>query len=47
MEKTVERIVNAERMEDLIAVFGSFDELKEEIAKNIDFAKKYFDKMKI
>lgn len=26
MEKTVERIVNAERMEDLIAVFGSFDE---------------------
>ncbi len=28
-------------------VFGSFDELKEEIAKNIDFAKKYFDKMKI
>jgi len=26
MENTVERIVNAERMEDLIAVFGSFDE---------------------
>jgi phosphate starvation-inducible PhoH-like protein len=26
MEKIVERIVNAERMEDLIAVFGSFDE---------------------
>ena len=26
MEKTVERIVNAERVEDLIAVFGSFDE---------------------
>jgi len=26
MEKTVERIVNADRVEDLIAVFGSFDE---------------------
>jgi len=26
MEKTVERIVNAERVEDLIVVFGSFDE---------------------
>ena len=26
MAKTVERIVNAERVEDLIAVFGSFDE---------------------
>ena len=26
MEKIVERIVNAERVEDLIAVFGSFDE---------------------
>lgn len=26
MEKIVERIVNAERIEDLIAVFGSFDE---------------------
>lgn len=26
IEKTVERIVNADRMEDLIAVFGSFDE---------------------
>ncbi len=26
MAKTIERIVNAERMEDLIAVFGSFDE---------------------
>ena len=26
MEKTTERIVNADRMEDLIAVFGSFDE---------------------
>lgn len=26
MEKEVERIVNAERVEDLIAVFGSFDE---------------------
>ncbi len=26
MGKTIERIVNAERMEDLIAVFGSFDE---------------------
>jgi hypothetical protein len=26
MAKPVERIVNAERVEDLIAVFGSFDE---------------------
>jgi len=26
MSKTIERIVNAERVEDLIAVFGSFDE---------------------
>ncbi len=26
MEKTVEKIVNADRVEDLIAVFGSFDE---------------------
>lgn len=26
MGKTVERILNAERVEDLIAVFGSFDE---------------------
>ena len=26
MEKTTERIVNAERVEDLISVFGSFDE---------------------
>ena len=26
MEKTIERIVNADRIEDLIAVFGSFDE---------------------
>ena len=26
MEKTVERLVNAERVEDIIAVFGSFDE---------------------
>ena len=26
MGKIVERIVNAERVEDLIAVFGSFDE---------------------
>ena len=26
MENTVERIVNADRIEDLIAVFGSFDE---------------------
>ena len=26
MGKTIERIVSAERVEDLIAVFGSFDE---------------------
>ena len=26
MSKVIERIVNAERLEDVIAVFGSFDE---------------------
>jgi len=26
MEKTIDRVINAERIEDLIAVFGSFDE---------------------
>ena len=26
MGKTIERIVNADRVDDLIAVFGSFDE---------------------
>ena len=26
MGKQIERIINAERVEDLIAVFGSFDE---------------------
>ena len=26
MSNTIERVVNAERVEDLIAVFGSFDE---------------------
>ena len=26
MQKIIERTVNAERMEDVIAVFGSFDE---------------------
>ena len=35
MEKTVERIVNADRVEDLIAVFGSFDEnIKYFVEKN-------------
>ena len=36
MEKTVERIVNAERMEDLIAVFGSFDENIRQIEQALD-----------
>ena len=36
MEKTVERIVNAERMEDLIAVFGSFDENIRQIEQTLD-----------
>ena len=26
MGKVIERIVNADRMEDMVAVFGSFDE---------------------
>ena len=33
MGKTVERIVNAERVEDLIAVFGSFDETLSELKR--------------
>ncbi len=35
MGKTVERIVNAERVEDLIAVFGSFDENIKRIEENL------------
>ncbi len=35
MAKTVERIVNAERVEDLIAVFGSFDENIKRIEENL------------
>ncbi len=35
MEKTTERIVNAERVEDLIAVFGSFDENIRRIEENL------------
>jgi len=33
MGKQIERIVNAERMEDLIAVFGSFDKILSELRK--------------
>ncbi len=36
MEKTVERIVNADRIEDLIAVFGSFDENITYIEESLD-----------
>ena len=36
MGKTVERIVNAERVEDLIAVFGSFDENIKRIEDALD-----------
>lgn len=36
MEKTVERIVNADRIEDLIAVFGSFDENIRHIEEALD-----------
>ena len=35
MEKTLERIVNAERVEDLIAVFGSFDENIKKIEESL------------
>ena len=35
MEKMSERIVNAERVEDLIAVFGSFDENIKRIEENL------------
>ena len=35
MGKVVERIVNAERVEDLIAVFGSFDENIKRIEDNL------------
>ena len=36
MSKTAERIVNAERVEDLIAVFGSFDENIKRIEEALD-----------
>lgn len=36
MRKPIERIVNAERVEDLIAVFGSFDENIRKIEDNLD-----------
>ena len=36
MGKTVERIVNAERVEDRIAVFGSFDENIKRIEENLN-----------
>ena len=36
MGKQVERIVNAERVEDLIAVFGSFDENIKRIEESLD-----------
>ena len=35
MGKTIERIVNADRVEDLIAVFGSFDENIKRIEENL------------
>ena len=35
MNKTIERIVNADRVEDLIAVFGSFDENLKRIEDNL------------
>ena len=35
MEKALERIVNAERVEDLIAVFGSFDENIKKIEESL------------
>ena len=36
MEKTVDRIVNADRVEDLVAVFGSFDENIKRIEDALD-----------
>ena len=36
MEKTVDRIVNADRVEDLIAVFGSFDENMKTIEQELN-----------
>ena len=36
MGKTMERIVNAERVEDLIAIFGSFDENIRKIEENLN-----------
>ena len=36
MGKTIERIVNAERVEDLIAIFGSFDENIRRIEDNLN-----------
>lgn len=36
MEKTIEKIVNAERVEDLIAVFGSFDENIKRIEEDLN-----------
>ena len=36
MEKEIERIVNAERVEDLISVFGSFDENIRRIEEALD-----------
>lgn len=38
MEKTTERVVNAERIEDLICVFGSFDENIRRIEQALDVA---------
>ena len=36
MEKEIERIVNVDRVEDLIAVFGSFDENIKRIEEALD-----------
>ncbi len=38
MEKVIERIVNADRVEDLIAVFGSFDENVRRIEEGLNVA---------
>ena len=40
MGKEIERIVNAERVEDLIAVFGSFDENIKRIEKRYEILEK-------
>ena len=36
MGKMIERIVNADRMEDMVAVFGSFDENIRRIEESLE-----------